>query len=268
MVQALFFLSLGGILAGLLAGLLGVGGGIVLVPLLTLILPQLGIASDVVMHIAVATSMAVITITSLSSARVHWQQRQVIWPVFFHLTTGTVLGTLLGVNIAHLLPSNELHLIFGVFTLVIALHILLNKQPKVQREIPNKYLLALGGFIIGTVCALLGMGGGMLIVPYLNHYKLSMRNIISTSTLCTIPIALAGSMGFILLGHEHAPLRNVSYTTGYIYWPAFFATAAAGVVFAPIGAKLAHRIPAKVLKRIFGGFLIIVATHMLITGIN
>lgn len=265
--QALVYLSLGGIFAGLLAGLLGVGGGIVLVPLLTVILPILGIAQSSVMHVAVATSMAVISVTSISSARVHWRQGQVIWCLFRDLTIGTVIGTLMGVYFAHFLPGKGLHLIFGFFTLAVAIYTLFEIQPKSQKKLPRQPGLVLGGFVIGMICALLGMGGGILIVPYLNRYQLTMRNVISTSALCTIPISIVGSLGFILVGAGHHSLSTIPWTTGYIYWPAFLATATAGVIFAPIGAKLAHRIPSHILKRIFGLFLVIVSIHMLMSGI-
>jgi len=268
MIPALIYLSLGGILAGLLAGLLGVGGGIVLVPLLTLILPFLGIEQSSVMHIAVATSMAVISVTSISSARVHWQEGQVIGDLFRNLSVGTIIGTMVGVYFAHFLPGKGLHLIFGLFTLAIAIHTMLDVKPKTKKELPKSYILVLGGFFIGVSCALLGMGGGMLIVPYLNRYQLTMRNIISTSALCTMPIAIVGSLGFILMGVSHHSWNSLPWSTGYIYWPAFLATATAGVIFAPIGAKLAHRIPSHILKRIFGLFLMVVAIHMLISGIS
>ena len=152
--------------------------------------------------------------------------------------------------------------------MTIAIHTLLGIKPKIKKELPKPYALVLGGFAIGGSCALLGMGGGMLIVPYLNRYQLTMRNVISTSALCTMPIAIVGSLGFILLGAGHPSLSSISWSSGYIYWPAFLATATAGVIFAPMGAKLAHRIPSHILKRIFGLFLMVVAIHMLISGIS
>jgi uncharacterized membrane protein YfcA len=266
MTSALVFLALGGILAGLLAGLLGVGGGIVLVPLFTLILPYLGITPNAIMHVAVATSMAVIAVTSFSSARVHWSQGQVIWLVFIALTMGTIPGTLTGVYLAHFLPGKGLHLIFGFFALAIAIQTLFDMQPNLQRELPTRAKLACAGFLVGVLCALLGMGGGMLIVPYLSRYRLTMHNVISTSALCTLPISIVGCLGFIAAGTQHHPL-DTPWTTGYIYWPAFLAVAMAGVIFAPIGAKLAHRVPSHILKRIFGLFLTVVSLHMLLSGI-
>lgn len=267
MVQVLIYLSLGGILAGLLAGLLGVGGGIVLVPLLTVILPLLGIEQSLVMHIAIATSMAVIAVTSISSARVHWQQGQVVCNLFRDLSLGTIVGTVVGVYFAHFLPGKGLHLIFGLFTLLLAIHTILGVKPKPQKQLPNSYASVLIGVVIGLSCALLGIGGGMLIVPYLNRYPLSMQSVISTSALCTMPIAVVGSLSFILMGMGQHSYSTIAWSTGYIYWPAFLASATAGVIFAPIGAKLMHRIPSHILKNIFGLFLAVVAIHMLISGI-
>lgn len=268
MLQAFLLLALGGVFAGLIAGLLGVGGGIILVPLLTIILPFLGIASDLAMHVAIATSLAVIAMTSISSARVHvyCQQPLVNWYVFRKLTAGTVVGTLTGVNIVHFLPNKALHIFFGLFTLVIAIRTLFDIRPKQLKEIPRKYTLLLSGFILGNICTILGMGGGTLIVPFLSRYNISMRNIIPTSSLCTIPIAWMGVLGYVLVGYGYGALQNVSWTTGYIYWPAFLATAAAGIIFAPLGAKLAHRLSSKLLKQIFGIFLVAVSAHMLTIG--
>lgn len=267
MLQDLLLLAVGGVFAGLLAGLLGVGGGIILVPLLIWILPYFGIPSAQAMHAAVATSMAVISVTSFSSARVHWQRGQIAWMVFRGITLGSVVGTLIGINIAYLLPGRILHIVFGVITLVIAIRIILNLQPKIKHPLPNKYVLSIWGLVLGIICALLGMGGGALLVPYLNRYQLDMRNIVATSAVCTIPIALMGTLGFLLLSIGQIQLSHVKWATGYIYWPAFFAISIASVIFAPVGAKLAHRIPAAILRQIFGIFLVAVSTHMLTLGI-
>lgn len=267
MLQGLSLLFVGGIFAGLLAGLLGVGGGIILVPLLIWILPFFGILPAEAMHTAVATSLAVIAMTSLSSMRVHYKQGQIAWGVFKGITVGSVAGTLLGIKIAAFLPGDVLHILFGFITLSMAVRIIFNLQPKLKRPLPGKYGLSIAGFILGILCALLGMGGGALIVPYLNRYQLDMRNIVATSAVCTIPIALMGTLGFLLLSINQNQVQPVQWATGYIYWPAFLAITVSSVIFAPLGAKLAHGIPSAMLRKIFGLFLVAVSTHMLTLGI-
>jgi uncharacterized membrane protein YfcA len=267
-MQALVLLSLGGILAGLLAGLLGVGGGIVLVPLLSLVLPFCGLPVEQTMQCAVATSMTVISVTAMASAHVHWKQGLVVWPVCRFLSIGAVPGTLLGVYLAHFLAGWLLQIIFGIFILIIAIRILFDVQAKADRDLASPRALVAMGVVVGMISALVGMGGGGLIVPYLQRFNINMRSIISTSALCTLPIAITASLLFIYLGLSQARLSPLPWSTGYIYWPAFLATALAAVIFAPIGAKVAHRIPSALLKKIFAIFLIVISIHMLTMGIR
>jgi uncharacterized membrane protein YfcA len=250
-----------GAFAGVLAGLLGVGGGLVIVPVLALLFQRTGMAPPVIMHLAVGTSLATIVFTSLSSIWAHHRRGAVLWPVFARLLPGIIAGALLGALIADRIPSDRLRLVFGLFELTVALQMWLSLRPSPHRALPGRAGMGMAGGVIGAVSAVVGIGGGTMTVPFLQWCNVPMRQAVATSAACGLPIAVAGAVGFVATGWEEALLP--AWSSGYLYWPAFVGIVAASVLFAPLGARLAHRLPAAHLKRFFALFLALLAARML-----
>ncbi len=255
---------LAGALVGVIAGLFGVGGGLVIVPLLVFIFHSQGMAPALMMHLAIGTSLATIMVTSLSSVRAHHRHGAVLWPVFRRLAPGIVAGTLLGAYIVDQLPNTTLRIIFGVFALLVAAQMGFGVKAAPHRRLPGWAGMSIAGAIIGKVSAIIGIGGGTLTVPFLAWCNVGMRQAVATSAACGLPIAVAGTIGFVIAGWNAAPLP--AWSTGYIYWPAFAGIAAASAVFAPLGAKLAHTLPAEKLKRYFALLLAFLGVGMLLMG--
>lgn len=249
-----------GAFVGFAAGLLGIGGGLIIVPVLTTALVYFT-QSEHVVHMAIATSLATILVTSLSSVRAHHQHDAVRWDIFKMLAFGVLIGAFIGGWISQYFSGRELAIIFGVLELLIALNMLLALKPNPSRSLPGFWGNTLAGALIGKFASIVGIGGGTLTTPYLVWNNISMHQAIATSTAVSLPVALAGTIGYILAGFSAENLP--AYTTGYIYWPAFLGIIASSIFFAPVGAKLAHRLNAKPLKRIFGIFLLGLAIKML-----
>ena len=247
--------------AGILSGLLGVGGGTVIVPILVFIFTSLAFPSEHIMHIALGTSLATIIITSISSARAHHRKQNVHWSVVKLITPGIVIGTLLGAVLAGYLNTTVLKIIFAVFVLLIATQMVMNFTPASHRQLPGKAgTLSMGG-VIGVISSLVGIGGGSLSVPFLIYCNFNARYAIGTSSAIGLPIAVAGSIGFIVTGLAEGNLP--AYSLGYIYLPAFVGIALASMLTAPVGAYLAHKLPVAVLKKLFALLLYIVGLKML-----
>jgi len=253
-----------GAFVGVLAGLFGVGGGLVIVPVLVFIFKGQGVSAEVIMHLAIGTSLATIVITSISSVRAHHQHGAVLWAAFHRLTPGIVAGTLLGAYIVDHLPNDALRIIFGVFELLVAAQMGLGLKTAPHRQLPGWPGMSLAGIIIGKVSAIIGIGGGTLTVPFLVWCNVGMRQAVATSAACGLPIAIAGTAGFMLTGWNEPQLP--AWSSGYIYWPAFAGIALASVLFAPLGATLAHTLPADKLKRYFAIFLAFLGVRMLLMG--
>jgi uncharacterized membrane protein YfcA len=259
--EFLVFLALGAF-AGVLAGLLGVGGGLVIVPVVAAVLAHQGITGDVVMHLALGTSLATIMFTSVSSVRAHHARGAVQWQAVGQLTPGIVIGALIGSRVAHHLPGENLRLIFGLFVILVALQMGLGAKPAPHRQLPRRLGMGVAGGVIGFLSAIVGIGGGSLTVPFLHYCNLSMRAAVATSAACGFPIALAGAAGFLVNGWDVA--GRPSGSLGYVYLPALAGIALASVFFAPVGARLAHTVPADKLKRFFALLLAIIGLRMLI----
>lgn len=250
-----------GAFAGVLAGLLGVGGGLVIVPVLALLFHHAGFAPAVIMHLAIGTSLATIIFTSISSVRAHHKHGAVRWELFRALTPGIIVGALLGALLADRIPSSQLKTVFGLFELMVAIQMGLNIIPAPKRGLPGAVALGGAGSVIGMISALVGVGGGTMTVPFLQWSHVPMRQAVATSAACGLPIAITGAAGFIAAGWGDTTLPEGS--SGYLYWPAFIGIVAASVLFAPLGARLAHRLPAVLLKRFFSLFLLLLAIRML-----
>lgn len=250
-----------GAFAGTLAGLLGVGGGLVMVPVLVFIFQGQVMSGTVIMHMALGTSLAIIMLTSLSSIRAHHQRGAVLWFVCGRLTPGIILGALSGAVVADALPDTILKPIFGIFELLVALQMWLGVRPSTQRDVPGWLGMSFAGWVIGSVSAIVGIGGGTLTVPFLTWCRIGIHNAVATSAACGFPIAVAGTLGFIATGWNEAGLPAMS--SGYVYWPAFAAVGVASMLFAPLGARLAHTLPADRLKKFFAIFLAVLGVRML-----
>lgn len=254
------YLALGAV-AGLLAGLLGVGGGLVLVAALVWLLPQQGVPAESVMHAALATSLASIVVTGLSSARAHAQRGSVMWASVAKLVPGLLLGGALGGILASAIPGEVLRWGVAGFCLLAASQLLFGQPPALgHSEQPRSpWLLAAGGGI-GAVSALVGIGGGSMTVPLLVMLGAAPVRAVGSSSACGVAIALSSALSYALAAP--AGLSMPEGAVGYVYLPAAIGIAAASVLMAPLGARLAHRLGGPALKRIFAGLLILVALQM------
>lgn len=259
--EILPFLALGAV-AGTLAGLLGIGGGLLIVPGLAFLLGDGTVPADRLMQFAVGTSLATIVATALSSIRAHHRRGAVDWNVMARLTPGIIGGALLGAAIADLLPTRTLAIVFGVFLLIISVRLFLPGQPAAHRRLPGYLGTTTYGAGIGTLSSLLGIGGGTLTVPLLTWHNTDVRAAVGTASACGLPIAVAGTIGFIVMGLGTGGLPTGA--TGYVYWPAFLAVVPTSMAFAPLGARLAHTLPRMALRRGFAIFVAIVGVRMLI----
>lgn len=250
-----------GLFVGFVAGLLGIGGGTVLVPILAMIFTAQGFAPEHVLHLALGSSMATIIFTAIASLRAHHKHGAVIWPVVRDITPGILLGTGLGTLVASRIPTRELAIFFTVFVALIALQMLANLKPAPTRQLPGRLGTAGVGVGIGIVSALVAIGGGALTVPFLTWCNVRMQSAIGTSAAVGLPIALGGTIGYVWNGLHVSGLPAQS--VGFVYLPAVAFVMVASITTAPLGAKLAHRLPVATLKRIFAGVLILLSLKML-----
>lgn len=255
---------LAGTFAGLIAGLFGVGGGLIIVPVLVFLFTRQGFDQEYLVHLAVGTSLATIVFTSISSVYAHHRRGAVVWIVFWQLTPGIVIGALIGAVVADWMPSIVLRRFFAVFEWLVAIQLLLNTQSKPSRRVPGRAGLFGTGGLIGVVSSIVGIGGGTMTVPFLVWCNVTMQKAVATSSACGLPIAIAGAIGFVFLGWETT--GDMTWALGYLYLPAMLGIVAASVIFAPLGARLAHYLPADKLKRLFGIFLLILGSYMFLSA--
>lgn len=248
--------------AGLLAGLLGVGGGLIIVPVLTFIFTAQGMPEAQILHLALGTSLASIMFTSISSLRAHHLRGAVDWLVVRRISFGILAGTFGGSYLAAQLSSRFLKISFIIFIFYVALQMLLNIKPKPHRQLPGGVAMFGTGSLIGFVSSLVGIGGGSMSVPFLLWCNVAMHRAIGTSAAIGFPIAFAGAAGYVVNGVS-ATLPPMSF--GFVYLPALFGVAAASIVTAPLGARFAHNLPVADLKKIFAVLLIGMGTKMLLS---
>lgn len=257
----LSYLALGAFV-GVMAGLLGVGGGLIIVPVLAWIFRNQQVSAEIIMHLAIGTSLATIVLTSLSSVRAHHRLGAVLWPIFWRLAPGIVIGAWAGAAVAHFLSSFVLQKVFAVFVLAMSAQMGFGAKPAPGRDLPGTVGMGAAGGLIGLVSAIVGIGGGSLTVPFLLWCNVLIRQAVATSAACGLPIALAGSLGFMVTGWTIPDLPRWSF--GYVYGPALISIAAVSMLFAPLGVKLAHTLPTETLKRVFAVFLALVGFKMLL----
>lgn len=260
MTELAIYLTLGAT-AGLFAGLFGVGGGLIIVPVLAWVFAAQGVHAGIIMHLAVGTSLASIWLTSLMSIRAHHQRGAVDWALVRKLALGIVLGALAGAFIADQLPTTALKRIFGLFELFVAAQMLMVSRYQAHFDLPGRLGLALAGSIIGVVSAIIGIGGGTLTVPFLLWCRVPTIQAVATSAACGLPIAVAGALGFVLTGWNEVQLPE--WSTGYLYWPAWLGIVVASSLTAGLGARLAHTLPAARLRQLFALLLMGMGAKML-----
>lgn len=260
-------LILGGCV-GFLAGLLGIGGGMIITPFLTLLLPLAGVPDTVVVHMAIATSLATIMFTSISSMRAHHKRGAVRWPIVFCVAPGILLGSMGGAQVTSLLPTFWISLVFVVFVGSSALKMFLGAQPSPQRELPGFLGQFSAGLLIGFISALVGAGGAFISVPMMVYCNVRMHHAVGTSAAIGFPIAVAGTISYILAGLGQAGVPAWPQALGFIHIPAMLSVAAASMLSAPLGAKIAHSINTKPLKKLFACNLFLIASFMLYKAIT
>ncbi len=251
-----------GVAAGVIAGLFGIGGGLIIVPALIFSFKFQGLPIDVLTHMAVGTSLATIVVTSLSSVKTHNDNGAVCWSVFAVLSAGLLGGALLGVYTAINLSGHLLQKLLGVFALLISVKMWFGFKVKEGARVPAKPVLVFAGTMIGWISGMFGIGGGTLTVPFLRHISLTMKQAVGTSAACGLPIALMGALSNMVLGEDNPALPAL--TTGYVYWPAFIGIVLTSVISARIGARLAHGLPGEKLQRMFAVLLVFIGIQFLL----
>lgn len=251
-----------GLLAGFLAGLLGIGGGVVTIPVLFVVFEPLGVPIEWRMHVAIATSLAVIMATNLSSALAHHRKAAVDVAILKQWWLFIALGAFAGSIFAKQLKTSELVYVFAAFATLLAIKMLLPMdRMRFGSTIPKGMWQYLHSGIIGFVSAIMGIGGGNLSVPYLTLYGMHIHRAVGTASVIGLIIALVGSVGYMMSGQNIAALPNG--TLGLVNLPSAFVIASASVIMAPIGAKVAHQIPKTILSAIFGVFLVLAVVRMI-----
>ncbi|WP_296193022.1 MULTISPECIES: sulfite exporter TauE/SafE family protein [unclassified Psychrobacter] len=282
-MEILIFLIIGA-LAGFAAGLFGVGGGTIIVPLLFIVFTQMDYSPDSIMHLALGTSLATIIVTSISSLMAHNKKGAVMWPVFKNLAPGLALGCFLGAGIAGQISGLYLQLIVGVFLLWVAYKMFFaGKKPVASHAnnsngangvssanyanpvLPSKPKQLAAGGVIGIASAIFGIGGGSLTVPYLTRYNVVMQKAVGTSAACGLPIAIAGALGFMFFGMQQQV--DVPNTIGFVHIYAFLGISIMSFFTAKLGAKVAHILSPELLKKCFAILLTVVGFYFLYKGL-
>jgi len=250
-----------GVFAGFVAGLFGVGGGLTLVPVLYMIFSAEGFPEAHIMHLTLGTSMATIVMTSVSSMRAHHGYGAVRWEIVKGMTPGLLFGTLAGSLFAGMVPTRPLAVAFTAIVYFAALQMVLDFKPKPHRGLPGTPGLSLAGALIGGVSSLVAAGGGFMSIPFMVFCNVAIHHAVGTSSMLGFPIAVAGLAGYLIAGWGVPGLPPL--TLSFIYLPAFAGVVALSILVAPLGARVAHALPVKPLKRAFGVFLALLASKML-----
>lgn len=253
-----------GAVVGFLAGLLGIGGGLIVVPVLLMLLPGFDIvAPEQAIVVAIATSLASIIFTATSSVLAHHRWGNVPWATATAIMVGAAAGAWLVAYLAHYISPGVLQMLFGIAVLILALRMLGSRSAIGKRQLPGAAMLAGISAGLGGVASLLGIGGGALFVPMLNYYSVDMRRAIGCAAASGIAIAAFGSLGYVIAGWQHYQLAQGF--VGYIYLPALLGIVCTSAITAPLGAKLTQRLPVLTIKRVFGILLLLIAAKMILS---
>lgn len=256
-----------GCCSAFLSGLLGIGGGLITVPALILIFTHFQtINPEQLMHVVIGTSLAASSVNLISSVIAHHRQQAVRWPVFIAMMPGIIAGALiLGPGVMIFIKGNYLKLMFGIFCIIVSIRMFIEQRQHATHpeKLPqNKVILFITGLFIGSIATLLGIAGGALTGPLLNFYRMHIRQIIGTTAALGLVITVAGTLGLILASYHQSGLPK--WSTGFIYWPALLGIAPPSLLLTRVGAKLAHKLPAAILKKVFAGLVAMVGIKMLI----
>lgn len=266
MIALLLYLAVGAC-SGVLAGLFGIGGGMIIVPILAYSFRYLnGFDPEIVMHMAVATSLAVIIFTSLNAVWAHHKKNAVQWSLMIWMTVGILVGAVIGGGISSSLPGAWLQTCIGIFALLMAVQMYFNIKPKGSDNavftMPSRIWQTLSGGVIGIASAIFGIGGGSITVPLLVWKHLPIHRAVATSAACGIPVAVFGALSYVFFGWGHASLP--AYSAGYVYLPAVVGVAATSMIFARVGVQLAHKLSTKRLRQLFALLQVCVGISFLV----
>jgi uncharacterized protein len=260
--QLIVELALLGIATGFLAGLLGIGGGMLMVPFITIILASKGYPSEYTVKMAVATSLATICFSSLSSVRAHHRRGAVLWPIVRRLAPGILVGSLVGAQLAVALPGKLLSAFFAAFVAFSATQMLLDRKPQATRTMPGTLGTVSVGGLIGVLSSLVGAGGAFISVPFMTWCNVRIHDAVGTSAALGFPIALAGTLGYIWAGRDLPQMPPGSI--GYLYLPGLAVISLASISTAPLGARTAHRMDIRPLRKAFAVLLYVLAAYFLL----
>ena len=251
-----------GIFVGFFAGLLGIGGGTLLVPLLVFLFTAQDFPTDRILHLAIGTSLASIVFTSFSSIYAHNARGAILWPTVKQSSIYLIIGTFSGSFFAEHLDAQVLAGVFVLFASYSSAQLILGLKPKPTRTLPKSIGMGIGSSLIGMLSSLVGVGGGVITIPLMLMHNVPMRNAVGTSAALGLPIAIAGSVGYIWNGLGKTNLPELSF--GYVYLPALFGVVVGTFITVPFGAKLAHSMPVSRLKNIFAVILMVLAINMFV----
>lgn len=251
-----------GAFAGTMSGLLGIGGGVIVVPGLAFLFRLQHFPTNLIMHMAAGTSLAVMIGTTLRALYAHRRHKTKFWYIYRRMMPAIVIGVILGAILAHYLNSHVIAIIFGVFIFVIGIHLLFGKKVNPHRNLPGPLGMSAAGLVVGGKSGLLGVGGGSVTVPFLLYCNVEMRTAMVVSIATSLTVSIVGTIAVGITGLHATGLP--SFTTGYIYWPAWIAVVLGSILFAPLGAALSYRIAVTWLRRLFAVFLLLVSLHLLI----
>ncbi len=264
-LEIFMYCLLFGSFTGLISGLLGIGGGIAIVPFLAWLLPLNGMPVETSMQTAIATSLATIIITSLSAIYAQNKRGAIDWKVVKYFTPGIAIGAYFGAHLVHYLTTELLSMVFGGFLLLNGLRMALKLTPNPERKLPSPLPLSLAGSVLGILSTLIGIGGGTFTVPYMLLHNVPMKKAIAFGSTFGLPIAIFGAISFIILGLKNTiPMEG---NIGYINIPAFLGISVASLFAAPIGVHLAHTIPTGAMKKTFAVIMLFVGLKMFISAI-
>jgi uncharacterized membrane protein YfcA len=255
-------LALMGACAGFLAGLIGIGGGMIMVPFLSFVLTAKGFPAEYILKMGVATSLATICFTSLSSVRAHHQRGAVLWPVVKLFAPGILLGSLIGAQIAVAMPTKALSILFAIFVIFSATQMFVDRKPKPTRVLPQGLGMFGMGNVIGLLSSLVGAGGAFVSVPFMTWCNAKIHQAVGTSSALGFPIAFAGTMGYIWAGQNLPDMPPGAF--GHLYVPGLVVISLASICTAPLGARTAHRMDIRPLKKAFAVVLYILAAYFLL----
>ena len=261
-VEALILMAISGLVIGFIAALLGIGGGMVMVPALFFIFKLTGIIPHDQMHVAAGTSLLVMVATSIGSVVSHAREGNVVWQVSRRTVPGIAIGVILGAVLASRLPTSALSDIFSVVLILVSLTMIFGfKAQPAQKPRPGRFKCSAIGSVIGFKSGLLGVGGGALSVPWLTWHGIPQREVSGTSSTFTLPAAIIGTIAFAFTGFNQT---DMPYTIGFVYWPALPIAGCASIFGAFVGAKFSRRVSGRLLRILFGLLLLAVSVSMVV----